>query len=174
MDETTIKRIATEFNIKEESIAEMICLYGKVRKDIKVQYLAHLVRALEATMWRLTKNEFFRVIVRPISLDNVEIGQSKALYKKGRYFLIGYPEEWDDKKKRVYIAHELGHLYLLSQKKAFGIRKNDDQTEPLATIFGMLAILDKDEFYLSIADRGLLHSNLEEVIKNFKEISHTE
>ena len=165
MDETTIKRIATEFNIKEESIAEMICLYGKVRKGIKVQYLAHLVRALEATMRRLTKNEFFRVIVRPISLDNVEIGQSKALYKKGR---------WDDKKKRVYIAHELGHLYLLSQKKAFGIRKNDDQTEPLATIFGMLAILDKDEFYLSIADRGLLHSNLEEVIKNFKEISHTE
>ena len=63
---------------------------------------------------------------------------------------------------------------MLSQKKAFGIRKNDDQTEPLATIFGMLAILDKDEFYLSIAGKGLLHSDLDEAIENFKEIFHIE
>ena len=172
MNQKIITRIAKEFNLPRETIAKMVSFYEEIKKDIKEQYLAHLVRTLENRMRRLTKNDFFRIIIRPSSLDSVGTGTSKALYKKGRFFFIGYPKDLDDKKKRVYIAHELGHLYFLSQKKSLTVRKSDERTEPLATIFGMLAILDKDEFYLSIAKKGLLHSDLEDIIKSFKEISN--
>lgn len=170
MDEKTTKRIAEEFNITEDSVSEMVVLYEKIKEDIQGQYLAHLVRALEASMRILTKNELFRVIVCPASLNDIKMGKSKAVYTKNCLFRIGYPKEWDDKKKRVYIAHELGHLYLLSQKQKTGIRRFDDQTEPLATIFGMLAILDRDEFYSSVADKGLIHSDFDELINSFKQI----
>lgn len=170
MDENTINRVSKEFNVEKESVAKMVSFYKEIKEDIKGQYLAHLVRALESCMRLLTKNPFFRIIIRPSSLDGVGTGTSKAIYKKACHFFIGYPKDLDDKKKRVYVAHELGHLYFLSIKKSFGIRKNDEQTEPLATIFGMLAILDKDEFYSSVANKDLLHSSLDEVIKSFKEI----
>lgn len=171
MDEKTITRIAEKFNIKKDSVSEMVVLYEKIKEDIQGQYLAHLVRALEARMRELTGNNVFRVILRPVSISNdVEIAKSKAIYRTNNYFLVGYPKNWPEKRKRVYIAHELGHLYLLSQKQKTGIGSCDPQTEPLATIFGMLAILDRDEFYSSVADKGLIHSDFDELISSFKQI----
>ena len=170
MDEKTITRIAEKFNIKKDSVSEMVVLYERIKEDIQGQYLAHLVRALEVRMRILTGDNVFRVLLCPVSVkNNVEIGKSKAIYRN-KCFLVGYPKNWSDKKKRVYIAHELGHLYLLSKKREVGIRRFDDQTEPLATIFGLLAILDRDEFYSSVANKGLIHSGFEDLINSFKQI----
>ena len=51
-----------------------------------------------------------------------------------------------DKEKhlRVGLAHELGHLYLCT---LFDQDPNEAPTEPLSSVFGVLAILQKTDFY---------------------------
>lgn|GEM_PF-6789629 len=58
MNQKIITRIAKEFNLPRETIAKMVSFYEEIKKDIKEQYLAHLVRTLENRMRRLTKNDF--------------------------------------------------------------------------------------------------------------------
>ena len=67
-------------------------------------------------------------------------------------FSIDHPEtieriaetfELDDEKYlRVGLAHELGHLCTLFDKDP-----NEAPTEPLSSVFGVLAILQKTDFY---------------------------
>lgn len=51
-----------------------------------------------------------------------------------------------DKEKhlRVGLAHELGHLYLCT---LFDKDPNEAPPEPLSSVFGVLAILQKTDFY---------------------------
>ncbi|QKS91157.1 hypothetical protein [Treponema phagedenis] len=44
--------------------------------------------------------------------------------------------------------------------------------EPLSTVFGILAILDKNDFYSTISDKQLLHKTWEDVLADFKQLQN--
>ena len=77
----------------------------------------------------------------------------------------------DDIHLRVCLAHELGHLYLIEYLNNIDKTANyteKTRTEPLSSIFGIMAILDKNKFYANLDEKKLLHQTWKDVVKDFK------
>lgn len=83
-------------------------------------------------------------------------------------YIIYYPEI-DEKQIRIIIAHELGHLVVET------LLKNEDPnkgvSEPLSSIFGILTILDKNDFYQNRASK-YQHPSWEQILQDFKLLSN--
>ena len=61
--------------------------------------------------------------------------------------IIYYAEEITDKKQlRIFIAHELGHIYFEAVSK-ITIDKDKYRLEDYINLFALFAIVDKDNFY---------------------------
>jgi hypothetical protein len=67
----------------------------------------------------------------------------------------------NEKELRVYLAHELGHLFILAivnNNKSPRDRIPDDaDIEPLSSIFGILTMANKNHFYRNIGGNTLLN-----------------
>jgi hypothetical protein len=137
--------------------------------DIKNQYLAHVIRAMELYICRETGNQLFRIICEP-SLGDLEIGSAQYFYKK--FFIVHFNPKMNEKDLRVYLAHELGHLFLLAivnnDKTPKKRLPNDTDTEPLSSIFGIFTMASKNHFYRNVgADKRLNHLTWEEMEEAF-------
>ncbi|EFW38976.1 hypothetical protein HMPREF9554_00499 [Treponema phagedenis F0421] len=167
-------RIAKEFDVKIESVNIIADEYKKIQDGMKEQYLAHIIRTMEIQLQELTENPMFKIIIKPLPLTKDNLS-ARAQYQRGKFFLIGYSERLNDIQLRVCLAHELGHLYLIEYINS--IDKNANLTEktnmePLSTVFGILAILDKNDFYSTISDKQLLHKTWEDVLADFKQLQN--
>jgi hypothetical protein len=62
---------------------EIVDLLEKVYSilDITDQYLAHIIRSMEARLRRTTGNQLFRIVCEP-SLDGLDMGSAQYFYKK--------------------------------------------------------------------------------------------
>lgn len=143
-DQKTKKDVANLFDIKETSIDKMIEDYNRLIQNIPYQYLAHIIRTMEVYIRKnIPKSDFFRITCNPTKTSNDMIkGQAIAKYAKPYSFDIIYDKDMDDLQKRVCIAHELGHLFLVIMKD----REYDDKHEPLSTVYGILTMLHKQDF----------------------------
>lgn len=170
IDEVKIKKIAEEFSIEEETVALLAKEYETIQKGMKKQYLAHIIRTMEIQLQDITKNPMFKITVKPLPLTEGNMS-ARAQYQPGRFFSIGYPENMDDIQLRVCLAHELGHLYLVEYINNLSKEvRVDEKTniEPLSTVFGIFAILDKNNFYSTLPERKLLHKTWESILEDFK------
>ncbi|TXJ56423.1 hypothetical protein [Brachyspira aalborgi] len=66
-----------------------------------------------------------------------------------------------DIQKRLLIAHELGHLYL----KYVSTIKDKKELEKIVNVFGILVILDKDDFYKNLT-KDLISKSIDEILSN--------
>lgn len=146
-------------------------MYEKFSPLLKGQPLAHIMRSIECYFRKKLKNSRFIVICEPYS--NFVDGQKQASadYYQGRKFVIYHREDLPEKDLRVYIAHEVGHLFLLAE---LDISKKDKRqkmytgtTEPLSSIFGVLAISEKSDFYdnYDVTDRS--YETWQEILDSF-------
>lgn len=170
INEDKLKHISEEFGVDLEHVRSMYNAYRQIHDGMKEQYLAHIIRTMEVQLQKLTGNPLFKIVIDPINVDG-KIFTARAQYQKNNFFLISYPAHIDDIQLRVYLAHELGHLYLIEflnniDKDANFTEKT--KTEPLSTLFGIFAILDKNDFYATIGEKNLLHSTWQAVIDDFK------
>ena len=170
INDEKLRHIAKEFDIEFESALSLYKEYEKIHNGMKGQYLAHIIRTMEVQLQKLTGNPLFKIVIDPIPVDD-KIFTARAQYQKNSFFLISYPAHLNDIQLRVYLAHELGHLYLIEflnniDKDANFTEKT--KTEPLASLFGIFAILDKNDFYATIGEKNLLHSTWQAVIDDFK------
>ena len=163
-DPDTVKGIAKTFGVPEKQVKRMRDIFKDLflingPKSFRAQYLSHLVRAMEIVIREEyakdgLKNPFFQISIEPVSSDDPETDLVCAKpFKKDdsegarhpiQRFVIYYHPNLHEKQLRVGVAHELGHLYLCTLS-----RKDTDKsfTEPLSSIFGSLAILQKTYFY---------------------------
>ena len=172
-----------DFTITDEIVAKIIKQYNATKKqveawkqfyetfavDMKQQYLAHVIRTMEERLRRASGNEMFRIVCSPVDANAKELGIARAQYYKNRYFAIYYHPRTDEKQLRVLLAHELGHLFMVEMLNLTYDKQYDETTqiEPAATIFGIFAILDKNEFYHNkIAP--FKHKTPEEVLDDFR------
>ena len=98
-----------------------------------------------------------------------------ASYQKNCFFSIYYPAHLEEKKLRVCLAHELGHLYLIEYANHLLENAPFDEgtdTEPLSSVFGILAILDKNDFYATIQNKKLIHKSWNDLLRDFKALNN--
>ena len=165
-DPETIERIAERFELDKQAVEvikehfKSLFLFGSL-KSFRAQYLSHLVRAMEIVIReeyakKGCDNQLFQIRVKTLDPNKTDAGTDLVCAKSfGRkpsgdkkypiwYFTVYYHPDLDEKHLRVGLAHELGHLYLctLSDKDP-----NEAPTEPLSSVFGVLAMLQKTDFY---------------------------
>ena len=120
INEEKIETIAKELKVDKDVVALLSKHYTKIQNGMKEQYLAHIIRTMEVQLQELTENQMFKIIVDPVPLSDTNF-TARAQYQQGQFFWICYPSHLDDIQLRVYLAHELGHLYLVEYINNIGI-----------------------------------------------------
>ncbi len=166
--ENVKKEICAKINVSERSVDVIRKLYDDFSEKMKSQYLAHLIRTVEEKLREKPEYAKFIIQCKPFAFDNDKIEKygSAQYFEEEQFYCIFYSSRLDEKLIRVIIAHELGHLILETYRDQIG---SDGTTEPLSSIFGILAILGKNEFY-SDETNHFLHENYQEIINDFSNI----
>jgi hypothetical protein len=151
IDNAKHSKIAAAFNIKKETVEKLYKHYEDFSPSIRKQYLAHIMRSLEIYFRELLMNKRFIVICEPYKHFTPGQKEASADYFQGSRFVIYFNDGLPDIKKRDFIAHEVGHLFLLAKLDALTKDKRkemyDGPTEPLSSIFGVFAMSEKNYFY---------------------------
>ncbi|MDR1218443.1 MAG: hypothetical protein LBK73_02410 [Treponema sp.] len=160
------REIAKAFQTDIENVDLLEKVYGAL--DITNQYLAHIIRSMESYLRIITGNQLFRIVCEP-SLGGLDIGSAQYFYKK--FFVVHFNPAMPEKELRVYLAHELGHLFIIAiANDARDPRKrlpSDTDTEPLSSIFGIFTMAGKNDFYRNIKNSSLNHSSWDEMTGSF-------
>ena len=144
--ETVLRDLAKKLRVPVALVKEINNYFQKtfLRDELENQYLAHLIRSMESVLREKTNNWFFQILVQKLPEDDPKLAVGTGQYQKDRFFVVYYHPRMDQKQLRVSLAHELGHLFLTA---IFGQDKPKKETEGLASTFGCLAIIDKNQLY---------------------------
>ena len=163
--------ISRSFGVGGNTVRLVHGIFLKVISGVKTQYLAHIIRCMEAYVRNETQNPFFQINCFPLNPDSPLLNVGCAQYFPKQYFTVFFHPKMDEKQLRVCLAHELGHLFMIElvndQKDAGEALLNAQAlTEPLSSIFGVFTIMDKNDFY---SDRGkkLNHHSWEDIVRDF-------
>lgn len=164
LDDSKIKDIAHNFGTDRDTVKKVKQIYDPIAESMKHQYLAHVIRTVESEVRKVTHKEFFQIRCIPVSPNADLVNFGSAQYFPGQLYLIFYHPEQDEKQLRILIAHELGHLVIetLAQSHNFKFKAS----EPLSSIFGILTILDKNDFYENDALK-YQHNDWNDMLKDF-------
>lgn len=172
LDDEKIFFISKSFNISEKIVKKLYDVYKQIQGNINEQYLAHIIRTMEKQLREITGNALFQITVDKMTEPSTA-GAGCAAYVKGCYFSICYDPNMEEKQLRVCIAHELGHLYLIEYLNNKGFDFDEKSLiEPLSSIFGVFAMMDKNDFYHNIQDKKLMHSSCKALIDDFTLMSN--
>lgn len=167
INEDKVSEIAKQFSIKPHTVNSMNRLYNAISDGIKYQYLAHVIRTVEEKVGQHIGEARFQIKCIAMSAG-AHVNFGCAQYFGNDLYIIYYPEI-DEKQIRIIIAHELGHLVVET------LLKNEDPnkgiSEPLSSIFGILTILDKNDFYQNRALK-YQHPSWEQILQDFKLLSN--
>jgi Zn-dependent peptidase ImmA (M78 family) len=169
-----LTRIAEEFQVSQESVVKLHTEFEKLRVQIKDHYLAHISRVLEVYFKEKTGNREFFIECRPFRINAPGQRGAVSFYHRFQRFVINYDSTLPERERRINIAHELGHLYLLARYYAETGKEYDQKleqtTEPLSSIFGLFTISDKNHFYETLVDSGRNHDNWQSILDDFKNL----
>jgi len=166
-----LNTISRHLDVNEDTVKFVHQIFLKVISGVKNQYLAHIIRCMEAYVRNETNNPFFQINCFPLNENSPVLNVGCAQYFPKKYFTVFFHPRMEEKQLRVCLAHELGHLFiieLVNDKKNIGevLLNAKTLTEPLSSIFGIFTIMDKNDFY---ADRGrkLNHHSWEDIVQDF-------
>jgi len=139
-----IKNIASNFKIHTESITLLKDGYDALIKNVPYQYLAHIMRTMEDYIRKnVEKAEYFRITCMPTEESKDKLKDlACATYQKKYSFDIVYDRNMSETRKKVCIAYELGHLWLVIKTN----KEYESKHEPLSSIYGLLIMLHKLDF----------------------------
>ena len=169
--EERLDTIAETFDTDRASVERLFREFEKLEVQIKDHYLAHISRVLEVYFKAVTGNREFFIECKPFRINAPCQRGAVSYYIRFYKFAIFYDSGLPERERRINIAHELGHLYLLARYYATtGIEhepKFERTTEPLSSIFGLFIISDKNHFYETLADSQRSHDNWQELLEDF-------
>jgi Zn-dependent peptidase ImmA (M78 family) len=167
------KSIAEEYNVALELVDGVYRLYETIKSLMTEQYLAHVIRTMETKLREITGNPMFQIRCNASDPDSKELGVTCAIYQPSEFFSMLYHPKMDKKQLRIYLAHELGHLFLIEFfNVSFHQNYNKDtETEPLCSIFGIFAMLDKNDFYHS-KTAPFKHNSPDDIFNDFKQLKN--
>jgi hypothetical protein len=166
-----IAEIAKVFGISDDSVKDLYETYTNFSPYLRAQPLAHIMRSVECYFRKKLKNSDFIVICEPYA--NFVLGQKNASadYFQGKKFVINYSSSLSEKDLRVYIAHEIGHLFILAKLDASKKDKRNHMyagsTEPLCSIFGIFAVSEKSDFYAGYGPKDRNYKDWKDILDRF-------
>ena len=185
MNNVVAEKFCNDFGLTNEQIKKYENFYQQdILPVISRHFLSHLVTTIEELINEKEKQAFLEHIRKTIDdnaeydyetikravnhkvlrlfsiiLAPVESGKLKArthLIGKGHGVLITYWKQLPEEQIRILIAHELGHVatkYLIDK----GTAANDG----LATLFGYIALQDKNDFYKNKTEPFTHHDDIQ-------------
>ncbi|MGP1414418.1 MAG: ImmA/IrrE family metallo-endopeptidase [Treponema sp.] len=169
LSNSRIKNILNAFNISQDNISSISDWYDNLIKNVPYQYLAHIMRTMEDYIRKnIPKSEFFRITCMPTEESKDELKDlACATYQEGYSFDIVYDRNMSESRKRVCIAHELGHLWLVIKTN----KEYESNHEPLSSLFGLLIMLHKLDYKKqnksSLSHKQDVCDSEEELIREF-------
>jgi hypothetical protein len=164
--------IAEAFGISEDSVRKLYREFDILRVQIKDHYLAHISRVLEVYFKAVTGNREFFIECKPFRINAPGQRGAVSFYHRYHRFAVFYDSTLPERERRINIAHELGHLYLLARYYAETGKDSEPKfertLEPLSSIFGIFTISDKNHFYETLAVSGRNHENWQSILDDFK------
>ena len=114
-----IKKISKCLDRNTKEVENIFDKFTKLFKEdgigtLNNQYLAHLIRAMEALLREHHDNPLFTINITPLKKDDLYMDVGTANYYMNRSFNVFYHPELEVKQLRILLAHELGHLFLAS------------------------------------------------------------
>lgn len=183
-----IDKISSNLKIDTDIVNNIINDFDNILQPVIQQnYLSHLVSSIETIINEKIKEKLhnelvktnrteeeinqklylidtksfrvFPILLKPFPIKNKKKALSYDIKTGGAIIL--YDITIKDIQKRLLIAHELGHLYL----KYVSTIKDKKELEKIVTVFGILAILDKDDFYKN-RTKDLISKSIYEILSN--------
>jgi len=169
--EEKIDAISRQFKVDIKTVKTVHNIFSDVILGIKDQYLAHIIRCMESYCRKRTGNQMFQINCYPLDPASPQFNVGCAQYFPKRYFSIFFHPNMDEKQLRACLAHELGHLFIIelaNESRGEGAALFDEKTltEPLSSIFGVFAIMDKNDFYGERCGR-LNHDSWRDIVQEF-------
>jgi len=160
--------IAEDLKAEESLVKELLPIFNEFYEIVRLQHLAHLMRAMELYVRKKTNNRAFKIVWKKMPDDYKTSSLSAVGLKWDDRYGIVTPAKLDNKddlrQLRVYVAHELGHLFYAVQHSD---KEKDDKThQKMANIFGVFAMLERNDFYIEKAP-NIPHTSWREVIRDF-------
>ena len=172
--EERIVLIARSFGVSEDDVRKLYHEFSALESQIKDHYLAHISRVLEIYFKSKTGNREFYIECKPFRINAPGQRGAISFYSKLHKFSIIYDSTLPEKVRRINIAHELGHLYLLARYYAETGKDQEPKfertTDPLSSIFVLFIITDKNHFYETLAASGRNHDNWQSILDDFKKL----
>lgn len=152
------------FSLKKGFVDSLTDEYTNLIREIPYQYLAHIIRTMEVYIRNISEDwQFFRITCSPTNESSDFLKElACATYQKFDSFDIVYDKDMTPLQKRVCIAHELGHLFLVVMTD----RDYGDNHEPLSTLYGILTMLHKQQFQ----NKDKKHKSEQDVIADFSQM----
>jgi Zn-dependent peptidase ImmA (M78 family) len=169
--EEKLKTISKKFNVPLKTVRNVHTIFVETISGVKNQYLAHIIRCMEAYCRNETKNPMFQINCFPLDADSPVLNVGCAQYFPKRFFSVFFHPRMEEKQLRVCLAHELGHLFfveLLNERKLEAGKTYDQTTltEPLSSIFGIFTIMEKNDFYQEHI-QSLKHKTWDNIVEDF-------
>jgi Zn-dependent peptidase ImmA (M78 family) len=170
-------KISKEWGVSHEIIGRYTSFYADtIRPIIKTNYLSHLVTTVEnmvndRRMEKVLKSAVVAENVDVVHLRGILATKTFRLYSiilepvdlkrraTTRYHpsgaIIYYNSCYEEKTKRILIAHEIGHIV---NKE---LLENTVDTEQMANLFAYIAMHDKNKFYMEECEKFTSRSDVE-------------
>jgi hypothetical protein len=160
--------IASELGINDAQADELFRSFAEFYENVRLQHLSSVMRALELHIRKKHGKPLFRIVWG--LMDGTSTKDGVGLLWPNKYG-IAIPPESDIKQCRNYVAHELGHLFYLTEHPE---NKGDkDLNQKMANVFGVFTMLERNEFYKEKAP-AMAHSSWMQVVKDFTQLSNRE
>jgi Zn-dependent peptidase ImmA (M78 family) len=169
--EEKLKAISKKFSVPLEAVRIVHTMFVDAISGVKNQYLAHIIRCIEAYCRDATRNPMFQINCFPLDKDSPILNVGCAQYFPKRFFSVFFHPGMEEKQLRVCLAHELGHLFIIEllNERELEKGKTYDQTtltEPISSIFGVFTIMEKNDFYQEHI-QSLKHKSWDDIVEDF-------
>jgi len=165
--------IAQTFGVERDSVEKLHRDYSVLEALVKEHHLAHAIRATES-YFKIKGKRGFYIEFEPFSINIPSMRNAMSAYDRDRKFTIYYKDCLSLQERRVVIAHELGHLFLLARAWNDGGTsykpKYERTVELLSSIFGLFILTDKNHFYETLDSAGYKYPEWKNILEDFKKL----
>jgi len=177
MDNIISDKIRSEWAISSETIIRYESFFNDIiRPIIRTNYLSHLVATVEG-MVNSRRMERILSIANTAEFGDVNQLRNFLASKTFRLYsiilvpvelkrrattryhpsgaIIYYNSCYEEKTKRILIAHEIGHIV---NKELIG---NTEDSEQTANLFAYIAMYDKNQFYFKECEKFITKSDIQ-------------
>jgi hypothetical protein len=94
VDDAKIAHISQQFGVSEKRVKRIYAFFNHVITNEKYQYLAHIIRTMEAYIREKTGNPMFQINCTPLDLSSKILHIGCAQYFPGKFFTIFFIQKW--------------------------------------------------------------------------------